>query len=100
MFLMAKLRRGNGEQLGSVRVRNLSRTGLMADCVTALKHGDRLVVALRGIGDVAGKVNWVRGAAIGMAFDKPIDPKLARKPVGTGASAQSSPYLWQLNHPD
>jgi hypothetical protein len=81
LFLLADMRREDGAPLGRARVRNLSETGLMADCEGGLADGDRLVIDLRGIGEVSGSVTWVLGLRIGMAFDAQIDPRDARKPV-------------------
>ena len=44
------------------------------------------VVDLRNIGKVHGRVAWARGKRFGLNFDKIVDPKLARAPVGTGPS--------------
>lgn len=87
LFLLAGIRRETGETLGRARIRNLSETGLMADCEQVLGDGDRLVVDLRGIGEVAGRVAWVRGDRIGMVFDQTIEPQDARRPVGNGDSS-------------
>jgi hypothetical protein len=95
LFLLTTIASESGQPLGKARVRNLSETGLMADCDKSFRDGDRLVVHLRGIGEVAGHVTWVRAGRIGMTFDRTIDPQAARKPVGgTGEGLPS--YLRQL----
>lgn len=83
LFLLAEVIRETGEAVGNARIRNLSATGLMADCETQLLNGDRLVFDLRGIGPVPGSVRWVSNMRIGVGFDREIDPQAARKPVGT-----------------
>lgn len=93
LFLMTTLADETGRPLGKARVRNLSETGLMADCEAHFSDGDRLVVDLRGIGPVAGCVTWVRGDRIGMAFDGRIDPQAARKPVQNGQAESLPTYL-------
>jgi len=94
LFLMTTLADDAGRPLGKARVRNLSETGLMADCEAHFRDGDRLVVDLRGIGPVPGCVTWVRGDHIGMAFDHRIDPQAARRPVQASASESALPaYL-------
>jgi hypothetical protein len=98
LFLLAELRREEGTPLGKARIRNLSETGLMADCEYGLADGDRLVIILRGIGEVAGRVTWVLGQRIGMEFDVRIDPRDARKPVGKGESGLPS-YLREVTRP-
>ncbi|AGH51223.1 hypothetical protein G432_17525 [Sphingomonas sp. MM-1] len=81
MFLQAMATfsdRGDSVQL---RVRNLSEGGLMADCLRDCRSGDRLIVELRGVGPVAGRIAWCAQGRVGVAFDAPIDPHLARKPI-------------------
>ncbi len=84
LFLLANMRREAGGPSCRARIRNLSETGLMADCELGLRDGDRLVVDLRGIGEVTGRVAWVRGDRMGMVFDESIEPQDARRPVSTG----------------
>lgn len=83
MFLQAILRplSGGNPPAFSVRVRNLSAGGMMADTDTEVAIDDRITVELRNVGQVDGKVAWVRGTRFGVTFDITIDPKLARKPV-------------------
>ena len=83
MFLQATLRPVDGVSAGpfSVRVRNLSAGGMMAEADVQPVVGDEMTVELRNIGEVAGRVAWVRAPRFGVTFDTPIDPKLARKPA-------------------
>ena len=83
LFLAATIRK-EAEKDGreaTVRVRNLSAIGLMADYTDVVAPGDPVIVTVRGIGSVAGMVNWVRRGRIGITFDVEVDPKMARKPV-------------------
>ena len=66
-----------------LRVRNLSAGGLMAECNANVEQGQPVEVQLRNVGTVGGEIAWVRGQHIGIAFLNRIDPRLARKPVGT-----------------
>ncbi len=92
LFLLAALFDEDGLSRGNARVRNLSESGLMADCELRFSVGDRLVVTLRGIGDVGGQVAWARGGQIGMMFDHGVDPQAARKPVtGVGDATHQVP---------
>lgn len=94
LFLLTVLSAPDGENLGSARVRNLSATGLMADCEKPFSVSDRVSMKLRGVGDVEGVIAWVAGDRIGVRFDKAIDPKLARRPVADPATASNLPdYL-------
>lgn len=65
----------------TARVRNLSPGGMMAEYAGDLAIGDVVAVELRGIGSVAAKVAWVTEGRAGIAFDREVDPKRARKPV-------------------
>lgn len=82
LFLKANLRFVDGDDCGEVRIRNLSAGGLMAEAPVRAKRGDKVELELRHIGKVTGYVAWVAQGRFGVAFDFPIDPKLARKPVG------------------
>lgn len=81
LLLTAKLRIGDHET--DVRIRNLSAGGLMAEYPRAVSLGERLEIDVRGVGPVAGRIAWATDGRIGIAFNEPIDPMLARKPVAT-----------------
>ena len=68
------------------RVRNLSEGGMMVETAVPFSIGDTLDCELRNIGRVAGRVAWATEGRVGVAFDAPIDPKLARQPVGKGTT--------------
>lgn len=98
MFLLTSIIRETGEELGPARVRNVSATGLMADCDCALAKDDRLIIPLRGIGQVSGHVAWTLGNRVGVAFDQPIDPQLTRKSVQGNQPDNVPAYLRYLSH--
>ena len=83
MMLQAPLHRVGSAAQGAVtlRIRNLSAGGLMADCGEPLVSGEQVVMDLRGIGEVTGSVAWSHDGRVGISFDSPIDPRQARKPV-------------------
>jgi len=83
LLLTAQFRVGGGEAV-SVRVRNLSAGGLMAEYGSALDSGTPVEVEVRGVGWVSGKIAWSAEGRVGVAFDRDIDTMLARKPVGKG----------------
>lgn len=83
LFLMAELR-GPGQPVLPVRVRNLSAGGLMAEYTGLLDSGSVVELDVRGVGWVPGRIAWRAAGRIGVAFDRPIDPLSARKPVGNG----------------
>jgi hypothetical protein len=81
LFLMAQLQFVGDAKIREVRVRNLSEGGLMVDCTSVKEPGTVVSLDLRGIGTVSGKVAWCTEGRIGIALDRPIDPRKARKPV-------------------
>lgn len=85
VFLHATVTASQGEGSGVFRVRNISSGGLMAEGPFTFAAGDELDVDLRNIGIIHGRVAWAAAGRFGMMFDRPIDPKLARKPVSGGA---------------
>lgn len=97
LFLLAEVIRETGESMGNAKIRNLSATGLMADCDFAFLQGDRLVVDLRGIGPIAGTVVWATAMRMGFHFDREVDPQRARKPVSSGEQSKVPLYLRYLN---
>lgn len=97
LFLLTTIGHEGGTPLGQARVRNLSATGLMADCDYMFRQGDRIEVALRGVGQVSGQIAWARGNRIGVSFDRSIDPLQARKPVQIAPADDMPPYLRHLN---
>ncbi len=93
LFLLTSLVTPEGAPLGKARVRNLSATGLMADCERAVPAGVKVMLELRGVGTVSGIVAWSKEDRIGVAFDEPIDPQLARRPVSSGTRPNLPDYL-------
>ncbi len=82
LFLMARLRTPSLPDTFAVRIRNLSAGGLMAEFETPLDRDTPVQVEVRGLGWIAGRVAWFTQGRTGIAFDKPVDPQRARKPVG------------------
>lgn len=96
LFLKAILRFGSSKVENEVRIRNLSSGGLMAEAPLRVARGERVEINLRAIGWITGHVAWVTEGRIGIAFDHPIDPKDARKPVGNN-DLELPHYLKKLN---
>jgi hypothetical protein len=96
LFLSATIRRQGEAAEGqiSARVRNLSAVGVMVDYLEEATPGEPVLVTVRGIGTVSGKVAWVKQDRIGIAFDDEVDPKLARKPITNDARPQSPERYW------
>ena len=74
IFLIGSIRRGLGQPKERALCRNLSRTGMRAESRHPWVTGTRILCELRGIGEIAAKVAWSRGQAMGIRFDSPIDP--------------------------
>lgn len=89
LFLQAKFRHDGMAEAEVVRIRNLSAGGLMAEYPEPVDVGTPVVVEVRGIGKVPGHIAWCAEQRVGVAFDREVDPKRARKPVGKGAKTPS-----------
>lgn len=72
----------------TVRVRNLSEGGMMIDGHVKLVRDTAVIVELRGIGEIEGRVAWTEAGRAGVAFAVEIDPKLARAPAPAGMAAE------------
>jgi PilZ domain len=81
LFLSADVRVDGAAQSVTVRVRNLSSGGMMIDANSAFRTGSLLVADLRGIGEITGSIAWLAEGRAGVAFDREIDPQLARMPA-------------------
>lgn len=82
LLLQATIVKSGGAGPVSLRVRNLSEGGLMADLVSGFAMEEAVSIDLRGVGIVAGRVAWATQRRIGVTFDSVIDPQAARLPVG------------------
>lgn len=92
LFVLAKLRpEGDPAEPATVRVRNVSSGGLMADASEGYRQGMRVEVTLENIGTMVGTVAWAEAGRIGVAFDHPIDKARARKAVKPGAAKTPDP---------
>lgn len=95
LFLLARIRFAEDEQAPDrwmdVRVRNLSPGGLMAELDEPMAIGSPVELELRGVGLVSGRIAWQAEGRTGVAFDTPIDPMKARKPVGARRSRTAAP---------
>src|SRR5262245_35250607 len=93
LFILTLFTTPGGEYLGKARVRNLSATGMMADCEAPLTNGQKVQMDLRGVGRVEGNIVWEKDGRVGVAFDREIDPILVRRPVNASKSAMMPDYL-------
>jgi hypothetical protein len=65
----------------TVRVRNLSPGGMLAEAKVKVAQGAVVEVDLRNVGPVVGRVIWVGEGKFGIAFDRPVDPQAVRRQV-------------------
>lgn len=96
LLLKATLRFPVSKDEREVRIRNLSAGGLMAEVPVQVSRGEPVEINMRSIGWITGHIAWVTEGRIGIAFDHPINPKDARKPVGASELELPS-YLKKLN---
>jgi hypothetical protein len=89
LLLAAQFRIVGQSQATPVRIRNLSAGGLMAELADPLPIGIAVEIEVRGLGWIPARIAWVAAGRIGVAFDHPIDPLAARKPVGAVAKAST-----------
>lgn len=79
VFIMARVAGGVGGKEGRYVVRNLSKTGACIAEPGPLEKGQRLVLSLGQLENVAAEVAWARDGFAGLRFLQPIDVALARK---------------------
>lgn len=103
LFLFAELVFEGQSGGARVKVRNLSAGGMMAEGNALAERGQRVTVKLRKIGDVKGTVAWVESDRLGIAFDREVDPRIARAPVATddeGVPRYARPAIGTVLAPD
>ncbi len=84
-----------------VKIRNLSRGGMMAESERPLPLDTRVWVDLPNVGLAPGVVSWSRGRRIGITFDEAIDPAKVRFQLGNGGGTPSyarAPLFPARNH--
>ena len=103
LFLLAQLRVDGQQEVGRVKVRNLSAGGMMAEGEARVSRGSMVAVELRNIGWVEGSVAWKQDNRFGIAFVDEIDPAVVRAPsASTGAAGYEIPNYtrnYQAVHP-
>ena len=81
MFLKASVLCRSTDHRFDIVVRNISAGGLLADTPQELVIGEAVLVTIRQVGDVPGRIVWSQPARFGIAFDVTIDPQTVRQPV-------------------
>lgn len=64
-----------------VRIRNLSKGGVLVETGLPCHVGEDLIIILPNIGAVRGQVAWVMEGRFGVAFEAPVDPNQVRRKV-------------------
>ena len=84
VFLQATIRSLESREnaTATLRVRNISASGLMAEGLQDFHALEQIEVTLRMLGSIRGHVVWRLPNKLGIAFDQPIDPKAARVSIG------------------
>jgi hypothetical protein len=82
LFLVGTLMFDGTAEAHSIRVRNLSATGMMAEGKVLGHVGQSVVIEIKTLGKIGGKIAWVAASRMGIAFDSEIDPHVARQPIG------------------
>lgn len=77
-FLNANVRFGEGTPPVVSRVRNISPGGTMVDTTRVYPRGLAVIVEVKGVGEVPGRIAWSSASRAGIAFDEQIDPMAAR----------------------
>lgn len=93
IFLGAVISIGDQNQSLNVRVRNISSGGMMIDLAGPQPKGMVVVAEMKGIGEVRGRIAWSTENRAGIAFDRTVDPKLARH---TAAAPPPVPYYARM----
>lgn len=101
IFLGAVVCFGEEKQCRNVRVRNISSGGMMIDVVGPLPKGLSIVAEMKGIGEVRGRIVWSTENRAGVAFDREVDPALARHtpPAAPAAPIYAKPLLDHTRRP-
>lgn len=87
VLLQAHARRLGQSDSTTLRIRNFSATGLGGNLVPGMIQGEALIVTLRGIGEISGRVARIAGSRFGFSFDHPIDPALIRNEPASPSTA-------------
>ncbi|WP_066560543.1 PilZ domain-containing protein [Croceicoccus bisphenolivorans] len=82
LFLVAELRLERDGAPYSVKLRNISDSGLMAEGAMRASRGRKVWIELANIGLIEGIVAWSAGDRCGIAFEQTIDASQVQFPVG------------------
>lgn len=92
LFMQGELRFEHMAAPEMIRIRNLSKGGMLAETPLPARQGEALTVYLPNIGPVRGRVAWVKEGRFGVVFDDMVDPHLVRRKIVVTKPDQL-PYL-------
>lgn len=81
LFMAARLTLSGKADPITVRVRNLSAGGMLAESPERVAQGTAIEIELRNVGNVRGRIVWVSEGKFGIAFDQPVNPQAVRRQV-------------------
>ena len=81
LFMQARLTIADEAEPFTVRVRNLSAGGMLAETQQRVAEGAVVDVELRNVGSVRGRIVWVGEGKFGVAFERAVDPHAVRRQV-------------------
>lgn len=81
LFLLAELRLERDGAPYSVKLRNISDAGVMAEGAMRVSRGRTVWITLPNIGSVPGSVAWSAGDRCGIAFENTVDSAKVCFPV-------------------
>lgn len=87
LFILAELSVLGGVGAESVRIRNLSPSGLLAEAVITYAVGTIVTLSFKTMKPVQGRVVWVLDGRMGIKLNEEIDPLRARLPIGQASEA-------------
>lgn len=91
VFLQSGVEAGGRSVRGTIRSLSASGASLVMDAPA--KIDDRVRLSLRNIGEVCGRIAWIRDKRIGIEFDALIDPALALSvPAGPAVPTYGNVY--------
>jgi hypothetical protein len=92
LFLGAMLEVAGGMHPVNIRVRNLSRSGLMAEATATYGIGTEVTLTFKSIPPISGRVVWVSDGRMGIALNEEIDPRRVRQVI-TGTQDPTPDFL-------
>lgn len=79
LFMQADVIVAGSAKPVTVRVRNLSAGGMLAESPASVAQGAVVEVELRNVGPVPGRIVWTGDGKFGIAFDRAVNPQAVRR---------------------